>query len=225
MTTRGQANLPALAVALIALTATAGLSFTLADGAFASADRDAAERRLAVSLSERLVDDASMLTTRENVINRTSSGELTPEILQEEYPVTQGHAIRIQLDGETLVEHGDPTGGETIRRIVLIEQTQSVTVTPDLTRSNQVTLPRRTGEVTIHLTPPPATNITVVRVNDRVVLANETGLTGTMTVTTSRFETTTLQFEATGQLPPGSVEVTSYPTQTTKAQLVVTVDA
>ncbi|WP_332898140.1 DUF7263 family protein [Haladaptatus sp. CMSO5] len=225
MTRRGQANLPALAVALVALTATAGLSFTLADGAFASADRDATERRLAVSLSERLIDDDSMLTTRENVVNRTSSDALTPELLHEAFPVAQGHNIRIKLDGETIVERGDPTGGTTIRRIVLVEQTQSVTVTPALSQSNQVTLPRRTDEVTLQVTPPPAANVTAVRVNDRVVLANETGLTGTMTVATSRFETTTLQFEATRQLPPGSVTVTSYPTQTTKAQLVVTVDA
>lgn len=225
MTGRAQANLPALAVALVALTATAGLSFTLADGAFASADRDATERRLAVSLSERLIDSEAAYTTRENVVNETRLASVTTETLHEQFPVTQGHDVRIQLNDETVVEHGDPTGGTTIRRIVLVEQTQSVTLTPNLQRSNEVTLPRRTDEVTIQVTPPPATDVTTIRANGRVVLANSTGLTGPMTVETSRYETTTLQFEASGPLPPGSVEVTMYPTQTTKSLLVVTVDA
>lgn len=225
MTGRAQANLPALAVALVALTATAGLSFTLADGAFASADRDAGERRLAISLSERLIDSEAKVTARENVVNATRLASLTPERLHEKFPVTQGHAVRIQLADETLVEQGDAAGGTTIRRLVLVEQRQSVTLSPTLTRSNQVTLPRRTDEVTIQLSPPPATDVTAIRANGRVVLANSTGLTGQLTIEPSRFETTTLQFEATGPLPPGSVQLTSYPTQTTKALLVVTVDA
>ncbi|PWG74636.1 hypothetical protein DF186_16860, partial [Enterococcus hirae] len=60
---------------------------------------------------------------------------LTAEKLPAHFPVTEGHDVRIQLDGETLVERGDPVGGTTIRRIVLVEQTQSVTLSPNLQRS------------------------------------------------------------------------------------------
>ncbi|MFC7081256.1 DUF7263 family protein [Halorussus caseinilyticus] len=57
-----------------------------------------------------------------------------------------------------------------------------------------------------------------------MVLRNESGLRGTFAVELSRFETTTLTFETDGPLPAGSVEVTYYPAETTKAVLAVTVD-
>lgn len=66
--------------------------------------------------------------------------------------------------------------------------------------------------------------MTVVRANDRVVLRNTSGLSGTFEVELSRFETTTLTVEADGPLPTGSLEVTYFPAQTAKKMLAVTVD-
>lgn len=220
---RAQANLPALAVALLLVTTAAGVGLSLADGAFADARRDPGERAAAVGLAERLVSDASPLTTRGNVLNRSALDRLDATRLGEAFPASEGRAVRVRLDGETVVERGDPADGTTMRRVVLVERRQSVTLSrvPD----DRVALPRRTPRATLALSPPPTTTLTTVRANGRVVLHNESGLRGTFDVRLSRYETTTLAFDYEGPLPPPAVSVTYYPARTIKAELVVTVDA
>lgn len=220
---RGQANLVALAVALLALTAVMGVALVVADGAFGGADRDAGERRLANSLSDRLVADDAAVTTRTNVLNATVLDDLDGPGLVEAFPLVDDTNVRVRLDGETVAATGDVSGGTTVRRVVLVEREETVTTTPELDR-NAVTLPRRTDRVTLTVDPPAGTPVTAVRANDRVVAHDPDGLSGTVTVSVSRFETTTLAFDASGSLPTGSVELTYYPTRTTKALLVVTVD-
>jgi len=219
--TRGQANLPALAVALVLLTSTAGLSVALADAAFVGADRDPADRRVADALSDRLVDDDSPTTRRANVL-RENALSLTAATLDESFPVVRGHAVRLDVGGTTVLERGDPTGGATVRRVVLLARGQSVTLVPTLDR-NATTLPRRTERVTLTIRPTNAT-VETVRANDRVVLHDPSGLNGTYDVRVSRFETVRLRFETDGPLARGSIELTYYPTVTTKATLAVTVD-
>lgn len=211
---RGQANLLALGVSLLVLTATVGFSLVLIDGAYQSADRDPNERRIAVALAERLVSEESSLTSRANVINMTRVRALTPTRFDHRYPVASEVDIRIRLGHETIIERGDPTGGTTIRRVVLIERRQSVTIP---FRGETLTLPRRSTRATITISDPVTTT---VRVNDRIVLYAPNGLEGTFEIDLSRYETTKLQLE-----PTGTATVTYYPAQTTKAELVVTVDA
>ena len=220
---RAQANLPALAVALLLVTTTAGLGLSLADGAFADARRDPLERAAAVGLAERLVSEASSLTTRGNVLDREELARLAADRFEEAFPASEGRAVRIRLDGETIIERGDPTDGTTMRRIVLVERRQSVTLSR--LPGDRIALPRRTPRATVELSPPPATTVTTVRANGRVVLHDASGLRGTFDVRLSRYETTTLSFDREGPLPPPAVSVTYYPARTTKAQLVVTVDA
>ncbi|WP_439025440.1 DUF7263 family protein [Haloarchaeobius sp. DT45] len=223
--TRAQANLVALGIALLALTAVLGVALVVADGALSGADRDPGERRLAVSLSNRLVAADGALTTRANVLDAAAVHSLDTAALSRQFPATDGHDVRVRLGDRTLVETGDVTGGTTMRRIVLVERETSVAMTPNLTADGAVTLPRRTDRVTLQVTPPTGVTVTTVRANDRVVLHDPGGIRGTVTVPVSRFETTTVAFDATGALQPGSVDLTYYPTQTTKAVLVVTVDA
>lgn len=220
---RAQANLPAVAVALLLLTATTGLAVTLADSAFASADRDPADRRVAASLADRMVAADSPFTRRANVIDVDAVSPLPEPRLDARFPVVEGRAVRIRLGDRTLVERGSPDGGTTVRRVVLVAEAQSVTIRPRLT-GNTTTLPRRTDRVRVHVDPPGATTVTTVRANDRVVLHDTSGLSGTYDVDVSRFETVRLTFETDGPLPPNSVEVTYFPTRTTKATLAVTVD-
>jgi hypothetical protein len=221
---RAQTNLPALAVALLVLTTTAGLGMALADGAFASAERDAGEHRVAVALSERLVDPAGPLTDRANVLNRTAVENLTETRLRNQYPVVGERGVRVRLDDRTLVETGTPGDGTTIRRIVLVRETQTRTYEPSLDVGNTTTVPRRTGRLRLTLDPPPRTVLHTVRANGRVVLHNASGLRGTFAVDTSRFETTELGFAANRSLATDAVEVTYVPARETKAILEVTVD-
>ena len=220
---RAQANLPAVAVALLLLTATTGLALTLADGAFATASRDPADRRVATSLTDRLVAEEGPLTRRANVLDADALSPLTEARLDARFPVVEGHAVRVRLDDRTLVERGTPSGGATVRRVVLVAEPQAVTLTPRLT-GNTTTLPRRTDRVRVQIDPPGATTVSTVRANGRVVLHDPAGLSGTYDVDVSRFETVDLRFEPTGPLPPTAVELTYYPTRTTKATLAVTVD-
>jgi hypothetical protein len=225
MSARAQTNLPALAVALLVLTTTAGLGMALADGAFASAERDADERRVAVALSERLVGPGGPLTTRANVLNATAVENLTATRLRSQYPVVGDRAVRVRLDDRTLIEAGPPSGGTTTRRIVLVRETQTRSYEPSLDLGNTTTIPRRTDRVRLTLDPPPRTAVHTVRANGRVVLHDASGLRGTVTADLSRFETTRLAFSANRTLSTGDVRVTYFPARETKAILEVTVDA
>lgn len=221
---RGQANLPALGVALLVLTAVVGASLTIADGAYASADREPEQRRLAVALSERLVSSESPATTRANVLNTTVLAGLDADRLDDEFPVVEETAVRVRVGGETVVERGSVADGATIRRIVLVEERGEVRIEPPLGPPNYTTtLPRRTARATVHVDVPPTTTVRTVRANGRVLLHDPDGLSGDLPVRLSRFETTRLAFEVDGPLPPGSVAVTYYPANTTKAVAEVTV--
>jgi hypothetical protein len=211
---RGQANLPALAVALLVITTVTALSVTVADGAFTAAERDAAERATADALADRLVAADSTLTDRRNVLNASrldaaSVAELAPD----------GVDLRVAVDGETVYERGDPTG-PTARRIALVAERQTATVEPPLAYG-ETTLPRRSPRATIDVDA--SAGVETVRANDRVVLHDPDGLGGSYDVSLSRYETTTLRFD--GDPQRGDVTVTYYPRRTTKALLEVTVDA
>jgi hypothetical protein len=218
-------NLPALAVALLVVTTVTVVSFGMADRAYLSADRDADQRRVAVALSERLISPETELTVRANVLDADDIAALNATRVRDQFPVTEDKDLQVRLDDRTLAAAGDSTGGTTIRRIVLVENRTAVTTTPSLSSVEPaVTLPRRSSRAKIRLTPPEGTDVTVVRANNRVVLRNESGLSGTFEIDLSRFETTTLTFETDGPLPTGSVELTNYPAETRKAVLAVTVD-
>jgi hypothetical protein len=218
-------NLPALAVALLVVTTVTVVSFGMADRAYLSADRDADQRRVAVALSERLISPETELTVRANVLDADDIAALNATRVRDQFPVTEDKDLRVRLDDRTLAAAGDSTGGTMIRRIVLVENRTAVTTTPSLSSVEPaVTLPRRSSRAKIRLTPPEGTDVTVIRANDRVVLRNESGLSGAFEIDLSRFETTTLTFETDGPLPTGSVELTNYPAETRKAVLAVTVD-
>jgi hypothetical protein len=222
---RGQANLVAVVAALLALTAAAALGLALVDGAFAAAERPVEDRRVATALSERLVAPDSPLTDRANVLADAELVDVDAAELADEFPVVGDRPVRVRVGDRTVVERGDPTG-VTVRRAVLVADRGSVGRSPRLTEADDgyaTTLPRRSPEVTVTLSAPPATTVTTVRANGRVVLHDPDGLDGTYTVDLSRYETTRLTFAAEGPLPPNSVELTYYPATTTKAVLEVTV--
>jgi hypothetical protein len=210
---RGQANLPALAVALLVVTTVAALSVTVADSAFTSADRNAAERATADALADRLVAADSPLTDRRNVLNASRlDGETVAEIAPD------GVDVRIAIDGTTVYERGDPTV-PTARRIALVAERQTVSVDPPLTHG-ETTLPRRSPATAIDIDA--GAGVETVRANDRVVLHDPGGLGGEYDVALSRYETTTLRFD--GDPAAGDVTVTYYPRRTTKTVVEVTVD-
>lgn len=214
---RGQANLAALAVALVALVSATTLGLVVADGALAAADREPQERRGAVTVADRLVS-AERTTARPNVVLGSVLRSLGSDDIDELAPPAEDHAVRLRLDDETLFERGDPTGGSTVSRVVLVAERTERSRTVDADDGTTRTLPRRTGSVELAFDSD--SDIETVRLNGRVVLHDPDGLTGVFTVRASRYETATLAFDG----GSGRVRITSNPLQTTKATLRVTVD-
>lgn len=217
--TRAQANLPSLAVALLLVGASVGLAVGLAGGAFAGADTEPANTRLAASVSERLVAPDGPLSTRANVLSAAAVANASDDWLPGDA------AVAVRLDGEPVVSSGIPDGGATLRRLVLVADVERRTFEPALADQDAVTLPRRTSNATLTFDPEPATEITVVRANDRVVLRDPSGLDGTYDVELARYDTVGLSFDANRELRTGSVQVAYRVETTTKAVLEVTVDA
>lgn len=211
---RAQANLVALAVALLVVTAVAALSLTIADGAFASADRAAGDRATAETVAERLVSAGSTGTARRNVVTES---RLDADAIGTVVPPDV--AVVVAVDGETVFERGDATDGQTVRRIALVADRQAVSLEPPLA-FDTVTLPRRSPRATVRVDG--AADVETVRANDRIVLHDPAGIEGTFDVDISRYDTTTLRFD--GDPDPGDVTVTYYPRQTRKVLLEVTVD-
>jgi hypothetical protein len=221
---RAQANFPALAVALLALTAAMVVGLSVADGAFAAADRSTTEGQLAVGVSEYLVSPDGPLAARPNVVNASAADEFDESALRAAVPGLADRDVAVTLDDERIAATADDVDGRTVERVVLVERTQTVTATPAFDASNSVTLPRRTERIDVRIDPSANATVTALRVEDRVVRRNESGLAGDHELAASRYETATVTVEASGSLSAGDVELTYYPTQTRKALLGVTVD-
>lgn len=222
---RAQANLLALVAALFALTTAMVVGTVVADTSLAGAARDSDERHAAVAVADRLVAAESPLTNRTNVVDGSAIDEITAASLRTRYPVLADRSVRVTLGGETLASVGRPAGGTTMRRVVLVERTQEVTVQPRFTGGNRVTLPRRTERLGLTVDPPENVSISAVRANGRTVLYSpDDSLDGSYTVDVSRRETVDLRVDANDTLSRGDVTVTLYPWQTNKSTLAVTVD-
>jgi hypothetical protein len=221
---RAQTSLPALGFALLLLTGVLVVGIAVADGSLLDADRAALERQAAVDLSDRLVAADSPLTERPNVLNRTVVESLDGAALHTRLGLSNGTGATLTLDGRTLATTGTVTDGTTLTRLVVVQTTVERTLTPDFAAANDVTLPRRTAGATVRIQPAPNATVTAVRANDRVVLHNDSGLSGRFDVSLSPYRTTTLSFESQRLLTPGRVTVTYSPTRTEKARLEVTVD-
>jgi hypothetical protein len=221
---RGQTELPALGLALLVLTAVTVFGVVVADEAVRSADRSALERQAVVSLSDRLVGPGSPLTARANVLNESALGSLNESTLRSRFGVSNATDAKVTLEGNTLAVTGAVEGGQHIERLVVVETRERRSLTPAFTGRQSVTLPRRTDRADLRIHSPQNTTVPTVRVNERVVLHDESGLDGRYTVSLSRHRTADFRFDATGPLYQGNVTVTYYPVETRKARLGVTVD-
>lgn len=222
---RGQANLVALVAALVALTTAMVVGVAVADGALSGAARDADQRRVATSVADRLVAADSPLTNRTNVLAGPAVEETTAAELESRYPALSAVAFRVTLGEDVLASSGTVTDGTTMRRIVLVERSRTLTVEPRFTGGNAVTLPRRTGRVVLDVSSPDNRTVSTVRADGRTVLHDpDEGLDGTYTVGLSRRETVRMTFLANGSLQRGDVTMTLTPRDTNKSVLAVTVD-
>lgn len=222
MTGRAQTTLPAVGLALVLLTAVTALSVAMADSAITGADRTPDERRAAAATADRLVATDGPLGDRTNVLNESQTAAFSGAKLRQIAPPAGEYAVEVTLDSERIASSGDPVGGTTIRRLVLLERPRAETLVPD---GSTATIPRRADAATVTLSPPTGTTIRTVRANDRVVLHNASGLNGTFEIALVPGETTQLRFQTVGAVPSGAIRIVYDAPRTTKATLAVTVDA
>jgi hypothetical protein len=222
---RGQTELPELAVAFVVLTAVVTFSVGAATTALSGADREALERQQAVSVSDRLVSADAPVTARANVLDADAVRDLNATVLRRVYGLSADSDVRVTLDDEVLVADGDPTGGTTIERLVVVEHRSAETVETDFEGNRTAVLPRRSPRVQLRIDPADGTTVRSVRANSRVVLHNASGLRGEFDVSLSRYDTKRLTVDVIGRLDDGAVGIVHFPAETRKARLVVTVDA
>jgi hypothetical protein len=221
---RGQTSLPALAVAFFVLTAGIVIGVVAAEAALFDAERPALDRQAAVGVSDALVRAGAPVTARANVFNASAVTRLSISDIRDRYGLSADASVRIRLDDRTLVSTGDPSGGATVERVVLVERRGNRTVMPAFEGSRTVTLPRRSPLLTVTVRPPPNTTVRTVRVNGRVRLYNTSGVNGTYALPVTTAETARVRFESVGPLAEGNVSIRYYPSRTEKARLAVTVD-
>lgn len=221
---RAQANLAALAAALLALTTVTVLGVAVANGALVGEFRDTSDRHAATAVADRIVADTSPVTNRSNVLDRGAVASLDAATLRSHYPILDGRSFRVTVGGRVVAAAGTPGGGTTRHRVVLVERRRNETVTPSFSGPNRVALPRRTPRARLDIGPPDNVSVSAVRANERTVLRDTAGLDGQYTVSLSRRETVQFTFIANNTLDRGDVTLTFAPSNTTKARLGVTVD-
>lgn len=216
---RGQANLLALAVAFVIVVSLVGVTLATADAAVETAERSPDRRAATTNLGDRLVAADAPHTRRRNVLRASALGSLSVTAVERLVPAVAGRDFVVRLDDRRLVSRGDPSEGVTVHRVVLVSRTTPRT--RHVSATGGVTLPRRTGRLRFAVG---NASVETVRVDGRVVAHDPGGLEGTTTASVSRRQTLRVTFDSSSPTATdGTVTVTSYPTQTHKATLEVTV--
>lgn len=220
----GTSTLLALVAALVVLTTVLTGVLVLVEDGFQDAQRDDGERAVAIAASERLVGADGPVASRPNVVERDALESLNESDFRE-IGAGDGYAMTVAVDGDEVAAIGDFDRGTTIRRVVSIEDHERVERSPRVATldGHEVTVPVRTDSVDVTIEPSTTGNVTAVRINDRVVLHDEDGLTGTFDLDVSRYETVTLTFAVEGNLAEGDVTVGYRTTTRERAILEVTV--
>ena len=176
---------------------------------------------MAAATAAHLVSADGPLTDRANVLNGSRLDEFDAEALEATAPATDDYAVNVRLGGREVAATGDARGGTTMRRLVLVERTESRSIDPE---SRQLTLPRRATSATVTFTSSGGAPVRTMRVNGQVRLHDDSGLRGTFTVPVTPYRTTRIGFQTAGDLSDDSVGLTYETPRTTKATLAVTVD-
>lgn len=192
---RGQANLTAVAVALVVLSGlTVGTVF-VAESALIGASRETDDSRLATSLSNRLLAGDAPTTIRPGVLSERRFTNLSGSRVDSLVPGVATAAVAVRLDGETVFQRGEPAAGARVTRATLLGRTEHRTTSIDLAELRETTLPHRTDSVSLDVSTGPNTTLRTVRMNDRVVLHNDSGLDGEADIESSTRDPTRLAFE------------------------------
>lgn len=218
---RGQANMLSIAVAFLLLTGATGAALGVAHGSLASAERDVTQRALATDLADRLVAPDTDHVHRKNVLDRNKTESLSTDEAESLVSDLENREFRVRIDDSTLMQQGNPAGGPTVERLVLLASPETRSYQLHLEADEAIALPRRTEAIEFRIESGPNTTVTTIRANDRIVLHAPEGLAGTATVAVPWTATQRITIDATGS--NATVDLRIRPKTTVKARLEVTV--
>jgi len=129
-----------LITALIGMTLLVGGTLALVDTGMAVAEESTVEAVLAETQSDRLVAASGPIAVRDHVIDPAAAAGLDADVLKH----TESTAMAVRLNRQELLHIGDPSGGVTVRRIVVLQRT-----TPVERVDQSVTIPRGVATATV----------------------------------------------------------------------------
>lgn len=223
---RGQANLIALAAAVVVLSAALGIALITVSGSLSGATGNPDERVLATGIAERLLATDSPLTRRDGSLNASHIETFGPQDLASILPSTSDARVHVSLGGSELASIGEPRGGTTVTRLVQVVEHRKVIRRPDLSSNESINsdyVLRAANHVTISINGS-AGSVETVWLDGRLVLHDPDGLDGTFTVRLAAPGQSRLRFEVS---QPGErlVTLATVRREVEFMRLVVTVDA
>lgn len=222
---RGQANLIALAAAVLVVSAALGIALIFVSGSLSTATGEPEERVLATGIADRLTASDGPITRADGSVNASLVENFTTHRLASILPDANQGAVRVSLGGEELASIGEPHEGTTVTRLVRVVEHRSVIRRPDLSsnESSDDYVLRAADHIEISINGS-AGVLETVWLDGRMVLHDPEGLNGSFTVRLPAPGQSRLQFKV---LQPGNDVVTlkTVRRDVRFLRLVVTVDA
>lgn len=223
---RAQANLLALAAALVVVSAALGVALLYAGGSLSTATGEPGERVLATGLADRMLASDGPLSRADGTLNASKVRNFTGRDLALILPQENDAAIRVRLGGEVLARRGTIRDGTSVTRLVRVVEHRTVIRRPDLSTnesSDADYVLRAAHHVEISINGS-AGILETVWLDGRLVLHDSEGLDGTFTVRLPAPGQSRLQFSVSR---PGDALVTlaTVRRDVELQRLVVTVDA
>lgn len=223
---RAQANLLALAAAVVVVSAALGVALLFVGGSLSAATGDPGERVLATGVADRLVAADGPLTRGEGTLNASRVENFSGQDLAMLLANATDARVRISLDGEVLATRGNPRDGTTVTRLVRVVEHRTVIRRPDLSTNESgdddyVLRAAHHVEISINGS---AGILETVWLDGRLVLHDPDGLDGTFTVRLPAPGQSRVQF-AVSQPGESLVTLETVRRDVELRRLVVTVDA
>lgn len=222
---RGQANLLALAAALVVVTAATSTALLIAGGTMDARTGDPQEAALASGITERLLAPDGPLARSDGTLNATRIDQFDAEALQALLPAGSNATVHVRLGDRVLATTGAVSEGTRVTRLVRVVRYRPVTRIPGLvandTDGSRIVL-RAASWIDVEINGSAGT-VQTVWLDDRLMLQDPEGLSGTYRIRLSGSGLREVQFGAT-HVAEEMVRLRTVRQERTVGQLVVTVD-
>ncbi|MFB6154013.1 MAG: hypothetical protein ABEJ27_07155 [Halodesulfurarchaeum sp.] len=223
---RAQANLLALAMALVVLTAAVGIALFAATGTIDRATGEPADRAVAAGITSKLVGPEGVLRESAGMVDATRLEALDDRTLRALLPADSQAHITVSVDGVVVATTGTASDGVTIRRLIRVVEYRTVTRPVGGALTNE-------SDTTLRVPPTPWLELSVngsrgtvreVRSDGRTVLLAPEGLNGTVRLGVPPSRETTLWIRGSNGTA-GTAQVTYLVATVRLTTLVVEADA